>query len=67
MKDLLRSKLMGLFNSNVRNEIMSNLNKSEESGGICGGIVWLFGDSEFELESPHNTHSYLLGLKILNF
>ena len=39
MKDLLRSKLMGLFNSNVRNEIMSNLNKSEEPGGICGGIV----------------------------
>ena len=49
MKDLLRSKLMGLFNSNVRNEIMSNLNKSEEPGGICGGIVWLCKDSEFVL------------------
>ena len=49
MKDLQRNKLLGLFNNNVRNEILANLNKSEESGGICGGIIWLCGDSAFEL------------------
>ena len=56
--------MLTLFKFDVRTEILNNYNKSDDSGGVFGGIFGCVGSHSLYSRIPHITQTCLLGLKM---